>query len=167
VPLDIVAPGEEGARIRADMGKAVYALNVQQYCCGGLNYGYFYDKSPIIVYDEEKAPSFTMDQFTPSTVPGCRTPHFWMANGRSAYDAFGPWYCLLRFDPTIDVEPLMRAAKAKNIPLKLLDVRKDERTAVYAEPLLISRPDLHVGWRGRDLPADPATLIAQLSGWAA
>jgi 4-hydroxy-2-oxoheptanedioate aldolase len=28
---------------------------VQQYCCGGLNFGYFYDRSPLIAYDGEPA----------------------------------------------------------------------------------------------------------------
>ena len=61
-----------------------------QFCCGGLNFGYFYDRSPIIPYDGETAPPYTMDQFTPSTVPGCRTPHIWLADGQSLYDAMGP-----------------------------------------------------------------------------
>ena len=25
------------------VGQEAYDLNVQQYCCGGLNFGYFYD----------------------------------------------------------------------------------------------------------------------------
>ena len=43
-----------------------------------------------------------MGDFTPSTVPGCRAPHFCLADGRSLYDAFGADYTLLRFDPTVD-----------------------------------------------------------------
>ena len=27
-----------------------------QFCCGGLNFGYFYDRSPIIAYDGEEPP---------------------------------------------------------------------------------------------------------------
>lgn len=164
VPAAVEDEGEAGEAAREALGQSVYALNVQQYCCGGLNYGYFYDRSPLIAYDGESAPGFTMSDFTPSTVPGCRTPHFWRANGRSAYDDFGPWYTLLRFDPTIDVTLMLDAAAAQGVPLKLLDISPDERTAVYRHALLLSRPDLHVAWRGDALPDDPAGLVAQIRG---
>lgn len=164
VPDAVEAEGPAGEAAREALGEAVYALNVQQYCCGGLNYGYFYDRSPLIAYDGEAAPGFTISEFTPATVPGCRTPHFWRANGRSAYDDFGPWYTLLRFDPAIDVAPLIEAAARQGLPLAVLDIAPDERTAVYRHGLLLSRPDLHVGWRGDALPDDPAALVARLRG---
>ena len=164
VPPEVEAPGAAGEAARAALGRAVYDLNVRQYCCGGLNYGYFYDRSPVIAYDGEEAPGFTMDTFTPSTVPGCRTPHFWRSDGGSAYDAFGPWYTLLRFDPAIDVGGLERAAAARGVPLKVLDLRPDERTSIYREALLLSRPDLHVAWRGDAPPDDPVALIDLVRG---
>ena len=71
------------------MGQAAYELNVQQFACAGLNFGYYYDASPIISYDGEAQPRYTMHDYTPSTVPGCRTPHLWLADGRSLYDAMG------------------------------------------------------------------------------
>ncbi len=61
-------------RFAAQVGQAAYDFNVQQYCCGGLNFGYFYDRSPIIAYDGAEQPAYTMADFTPSTVPGCRAP---------------------------------------------------------------------------------------------
>jgi hypothetical protein len=57
--------------------------------CGGLNFGYFYDRSPIIAYDGEQAPTYTMGTFTSTTVPGCRVPHVWIDGRRSLYDAMG------------------------------------------------------------------------------
>ncbi|QNA85508.1 FAD-dependent oxidoreductase [Sphingomonas sp. So64.6b] len=164
VPAAVEAAGPAGQAARDTLGRSVYDLNVQQYCCGGLNYGYFYDRSPLIAYDGESAPGFTISEFTPSSVPGCRTPHFWRANGRSAYDDFGPWYTLLRFDRSIDVVPLAAAAAACGVPLKILDISPDERTAVYRHALLLSRPDLHVAWRGDALPGDPGALIDRIRG---
>jgi 2-polyprenyl-6-methoxyphenol hydroxylase-like FAD-dependent oxidoreductase len=167
VPAAVEAPGIEGRRARAEFGNAVYDLNVRQYCCGGLNFGYFYDRSPIIVYDGESPPSYTIDAFTPSTVPGCRTPHFWLANGRSAYDAFGVGFTLLRFDPAVDVTPLLTAAALRGMPLKLLDVRPCERLALFRENLVLSRPDFHVAWRGNALPENTAELVDTVCGAAA
>ena len=47
---------------------------MRQYACAGLNFGSYYDRSPIIAYDDAKPPAYTMDSYTASTVPGCRTP---------------------------------------------------------------------------------------------
>ncbi|PLC02053.1 monooxygenase [Variovorax sp. RO1] len=167
VPDNIEAPGPEGEALRAARGQALYDLNVQQYCCGGLNFGYFYEGSPLIAYDGEPAPAYTMYEFTPSTVPGCRTPHLWLDDGRSLYDAMampGEGYTLLRFDPAIDVAPLEAAAAARGLPLRTLDIRASDATAVYDRSLVISRPDQHVAWRGHAVPADALALIDLLRG---
>ncbi len=168
VPDNIEAPGAEGDAVRAQFGRALYALNVNQYCCGGLNFGYFYDSSPVIAYDGEAAPDYTLAEFSPSTVPGCRTPHVWLRNGRSLYDALGDFYTLLRFDPTIDVEPMLSAAAARGVPLTLLDVVSDDADlrTLYPQGLVLSRPDQHVAWRGDALPSDPAALVELIRGAA-
>ncbi|MDB5461354.1 MAG: monooxygenase, partial [Caulobacteraceae bacterium] len=78
VAPNIEEAGAVGEAVRAEAGREMYDLNVQQYCCAGLNFGYFYDGSPIVAYDGERAPGYTMGAFTPSTAPGARTPHFWL-----------------------------------------------------------------------------------------
>ena len=60
VPTNIEDEGPEGDAVRERFGRAVYELNVPQYCCGGLNFGYFYDRSPIIAHDGEAAPPYSM-----------------------------------------------------------------------------------------------------------
>ena len=84
VPDAIEDAGPEGERARAEVGNAAYAINVQQYACAGLNFGPYYDRSPIIAYDGAACPPYTMATYNASTVPGCRTPHLWLANGRVA-----------------------------------------------------------------------------------
>ena len=166
VPDDIEMPGAEGDVARAQFGRQLYELNVNQYCCGGLNFGYFYDKSPIIAYDGEQAPAYTLADFTASTVPGCRTPHVRLRDGRSLYDALGPDYTLLRFDRAIDVGALVSAAAACNVPLAVLDVDTDDKdwSGIYQEKLVLSRPDQHVAWRGDALPPDPQQLVDLIRG---
>jgi 2-polyprenyl-6-methoxyphenol hydroxylase-like FAD-dependent oxidoreductase len=164
VPGGIESAGAEGEAKRAAAGKALYDLNVKQYCCGGLNFGYFYDASPLIAYDGEPAPAYTMDQFTPSTVPGCRTPHLWLDDGRSLYDAMGAGYTLLRVDPRADVRPLQGAAAMRGVPLCVLDVRAAEASSLYRQALVLSRPDQHVAWRGDRLPQDTLALIDLVRG---
>ncbi len=165
VPNNIEEQNETGEQARAAAGQALYDLNVRQYCCGGLNFGYFYDQSPLIEYDGESAPSYTMDTFAQSTVPGCRVPHFWLADGRSLYDALGLGYTLLRFDSSIDVSPLEEAARANGVPLTTLNVTHTTATSeIYQHPLVLSRPDQHIAWRGYTLPADPPRLIDRIRG---
>ena len=105
-----------------------------------------------------------MRDYTPSTVPGCRTPHLWLADGRSLYDAMGRDYTLLRFDPTVDIAGLVDAAATRAVPLTVLDVRARDGIAPYRHVLLLSRPDFHVAWRGDGVPADPCALIDLVRG---
>jgi hypothetical protein len=129
-----------------------------------LYYGYFYDRSPIIAYDGDEAPAYTMDRYTPSTVPGCRVPHLWLDDGRSLYDAMGPGFALLRLDPAVEVAGLVAAAEERRVPLTLVDVSSAAAAALYDRKLVLSRPDRHVAWRGDRSPADPAALIDLVRG---
>ena len=88
--------GRRGEAARREVGRLTYEINVQQYACAGLNFGAYYDRSPIIAYDGAAQPSYTMNSYTASTVPGCRTPHFFCEDGSSLYDAMGPEFTLLQ-----------------------------------------------------------------------
>ncbi len=166
VPEAIELPGPEGDAVRARIGQAAYDLNVQQYCCGGLNFGYFYDRSPIIRYDGSAQPGYTMADFTPSTVPGCRTPHVWLGDGRSLYDELGPGYTLLRLDPDCDTRAIEGAAADHRVPLRVVDVSGKDAEA-YDRKLVLVRTDQHISWRGNTLPADIEGLVSTLRGASA
>ena len=84
VPNEIEEAGPRGERAREEVGRLAYEINVQQYACAGLNFGTFYDRSPIIAYDGAEHPPYTMATYTPSTVPGCRTPHLWIEDTQVA-----------------------------------------------------------------------------------
>jgi 2-polyprenyl-6-methoxyphenol hydroxylase-like FAD-dependent oxidoreductase len=172
LPLELEESSTAGAAARAQVGSAAYRLHVQQFACAGLNYGYFYEASPLIAYDGEPPPAYTMSHYTPSTAPGCRTPHLWLTDGRSLYDALGPGYTLLRFDPTVDVAPLVQAAQQRGVPLGVLDVLRPQHPTpnetphemAYRHKLVLSRPDQHVAWRGDRLPESPDALVDRLRG---
>ena len=166
VPANIDEDSPAGETARAMLGKRAYDLNVQQYCCGGLNFGYYYDNSPIIAYDGVGAPGYGMASFTPSTVPGCRTPHVWLNDGRSLYDAMGPNYTLLCLERGLDVGAIQRAAAARRMPLDVLQVVSLQAAGLYDRRLVLSRPDQHVAWRGNALPDDPGRLLDMVRGAA-
>lgn len=164
VPANIEAKDEAGAAARAALGRATYDLNVQQYCCAGLNFGSYYDQSSLIAYDGAAHPGYSMGSFTPSTVPGCRMPHIWLPGRVSLYDAAGSDHALIRLDPAVDPGPLVAAAASRALPLKLIDVAADLMPEAGAHKLILARPDQHVGWRGLAAPADPLALIDRLRG---
>ena len=165
VPAEIEEEGPRGESARRNVGRLTYEINVQQYACAGLNFGAYYDRSPIIAYDGSPQPSYTMNSYTPSTVPGCRTPHFFCDDGSSLYDAMGPEFTLLRFDPAVDATALSVAARDKRVPLRILDVEQPD-AAYESGKLVLSRPDQHVAWRGDRVPADPIALIDRICGAA-
>ena len=165
VPPNIEADDAAGAAQRARIGAEAYELNVQQYCCGGLNFGYYYSGSTLICGDSEAPPAYTMGSFTPSTVPGCRAPHFWLADGRSLFDALGPGYTLLRRAGGLDVSALLNAASQQRMPLHLLDAEpRGAWPAAYRHALLLVRNDTHVVWRGDTLPLHCEALVQRLRG---
>ena len=166
VPPDIEVAGPEGERVRDEVGRLTYEINVQQYACAGLNFGTYYDRSPIIAYDGAEHPAYTMSLYTPSTVPGCRTPHFRRADDSSLYDAMGPEFTLLRFDATADVAALEAAARNRGMPLVVLDLERPNLISYDGCGLVLSRPDQHVAWRGVRLPDDPLGLIDRVRGAA-
>jgi len=166
VPEEIEQAGPSGEQARREVGRLAYEINVQQYACAGLNFGSYYDRSPIIAYDGAEHPSYTMNSYTPSTVPGCRTPHMWCGDGTSLYDAMGPEFSLLRLDPAIETAALEAAARLRGVPLKILDLEAAGASAFDGSRLILSRPDQHVAWRGNDLPADPLALIDRVRGAA-
>ena len=148
IPHNIEESGATGDTLRAEIGANAYELNVQQFCCAGLNFGYFYAGSPIISYDEESPPAYSMGGFTASTVPGCRAPHFWLKDGRSLYDAFGPVYTLLCFGDASQAGELINATKDLGIPLQVLDLANEAMPQEYRHAMVICRSDQHVVWRG-------------------
>ena len=164
IPPDFLDDTPQAERARREIGREAEALQVEQFACAGLNFGYFYDTSPLIEYDGEPMPGYTMADYTPSTVPGCRLPHFWLKNGRSLYDAMGDDFVLLRFDPAVEVDALIESAGRIGMPLQVLDLAGEEVPAAYRHPLVLARPDRHIAWRGDRLPGDVEVLTAKICG---
>ncbi|MFA5630148.1 MAG: FAD-dependent oxidoreductase [Porticoccaceae bacterium] len=156
----------EGVAARRAFGEKIFADNIHSMVPTGFNFGYCYENSAIVAADGEQAPPLTMGQYTATTVPGCRLPHFWLADGRSLYDALPDGYTLLRFGGDIDVAPLEGAARAKGVPMSVLDVvpGRDFDTAVYRQRLILVRPDQHIAWRGDRIPANCDALIERIRG---
>jgi 2-polyprenyl-6-methoxyphenol hydroxylase-like FAD-dependent oxidoreductase len=166
VPEGIEDPGVEGERIRTQYGQRARELSLQRHTPGGLNFGYYYDASAVIAYDGSPPPPYDAYHFTQSTVPGCRTPHLWLADGRSLYDELGDGFSLIRAEANAEVAGIIAAAADRGVPLRLIDLDGAEAVGVYDCALVLSRPDAHIAWRGRGEPDDPGALIDLVRGAA-
>lgn len=166
VPADIEEDSPAGEASRKRVGEQSHELELKQQCSAGLNYGYYYAGSPIIAYDGVAQPAYSMHEYQPSTVPGCRAPHVWLEGRRSLYDEFGPYYTLVRVDPLINIGPLVHAAHRRGVPIKVLDLTPSEANGQYEMGLTLVRADQYVAWRGNAVPGDPTELVDVIRGAA-
>jgi hypothetical protein len=81
------------------------------------------------------------------------------------FDRLGVGFTLLRLGPRApDVSSFQEAAKARGVPLAVLDVRDAEARDLYACDLCLIRPDQHVAWRGDVAPSDAENVIDRVVG---
>jgi hypothetical protein len=126
---------------------------------------YCYQGSPICAPDDAPMPAAETAQFVPSTWPGSRAPHAWLADGRSTIDLFGDGFVLLRLGATPpDTSRMAEAANARGVPIAIVSLPEPQLAALYERPLVLVRPDGHVAWRGNEPPADALGLIDRVRG---
>ena len=130
----------------------------------GVKLGYSYEGSPIIWPDQAKAPVIKAGDFIPSCRSGARAPHAWIGESFSTLDLFGDGFVLLRFGRNIDASSLVAAARARGVPLKVVDIDNRDIAALYERKLVLVRPDGHVAWREDTCPSDASILIDRVRG---
>jgi hypothetical protein len=130
----------------------------------GVQLGARYDGSPIVISDGATPPSDDPIAYVPSSVPGGRAPHLWLAGHSSLFDALGRGFTLLQFGAS-GGEALAAAASRRGVPLKLLPLAHPQGRDLYGCDLALVRPDQHIAWRGNRLPEDCDGLIRRVCGW--
>jgi hypothetical protein len=136
----------------------------------GVILGARYDASPLIVANAT-SPAESLERYQPSDMPGGRAPHLWLDSGRgpgsSLYDHFGLGLTLLRFGGAArDVSTLTEAARARGIPIAVVDVALPEARQLYTRDLYLVRPDHYIAWSGDALPAEIGALLDVVTGRA-
>lgn len=153
----------EGAATRARVGAHMLQAGREDWDSIGVQLGYRYDESPIIVPDGTPAPAFTVVDYEQTARPGARAPHAWLADGRSTLDLFGHGFVLLRFGDAA-VDGFVDAARRLGVTLGVVEINDPAIAALYAGKLVLVRPDGHVAWRGDAAPADAEAILSTVSG---
>lgn len=96
---------------------------------------------------------------------GGRLAHVWLADGWSVYDSLGAGLTLLVLGGDgVGADGLVRAAGARGVPLKVVDLRGRRLRERYGADFVLVRPDQHVAWRGDGLPEDALGLVDRVRG---
>ncbi len=167
VPPETEEDSPRGAAARARLGAFLSTFG-EEFASLGVQLGARYDGSPLIVGDGVP-PRDDFIRYLPSAVPGGRTPHLWLASGRtygsSLFDHLGLGFTLLRLgaDPP-GGRALEAAARRRGMPFRVLDVAAPVARELYESSLALVRPDQYLAWRGDRVPDDPERLLARLAG---
>ena len=133
----------------------------------GIELGYRYQDSPLIVADEAGGPDPDGFAYVPTTCPGSRLPHLWLDDGSALHDRLGAGYTLLRVaghDGDAELAGAFAALGAPFASLALHSAAADEVLEGYTS--LLVRPDLHIVWRGHGTVREPERLAAVATGHA-
>jgi 2-polyprenyl-6-methoxyphenol hydroxylase-like FAD-dependent oxidoreductase len=163
---DIAEDSAAGARTRARLTRIADAEQRWSNHLPGIELGYRYTGSALIVPEPGDGPDPDSFEYTPTTWPGTRLPHLWLDDGTPIQDHLGRCYTLLHAPgAAADQAGLARAFARFGAPFAAFEVRSGAADAVYeGYPLILVRPDLHVAWRGHGRPPDPGWLAATVTG---
>ena len=167
IPPELEADSPAGAECRRAMGARLLDHCRREFDIPGVHFGVFHGGSPIVAGDGTPAPVDEWHRYTPHGTPGARAPHLWLEDGVSIFDRMGMDFTLLVLQAgrEPDARALRDAAGRRAVPLKVLDVRSGGARDIYGADLVLVRPDRHVAWRGNRAPADPAVMLARVTGW--
>jgi 2-polyprenyl-6-methoxyphenol hydroxylase-like FAD-dependent oxidoreductase len=162
---DIEDDGERGQALRARLGRELEREVGAMFRTIGVQLGYRYEDSPIIVADGTPPPPERPDEFVASARPGARAPHVALADGRSTLDLYGRGFVLARFGHDApDGAALAAAAAARGVPLRRVAIEEPAAVDRYERKLVLVRPDGHVAWRGDREPDDSLAVIDRVRG---
>jgi 2-polyprenyl-6-methoxyphenol hydroxylase-like FAD-dependent oxidoreductase len=170
----ILADGPEGEAVREAVRGRVAAMLARSNCGydygaryedAGLQLGYFYEGSPVIVPDGTPAPVDDPRNYSPIARPGSRAPHFWLDENKSVLDLFGHGFVLLSLGRNLpNTDRFERAAARLGVPLRSHALPHEHLLALYNKRLALVRPDGHVAWRGDDMPDDCEAVLNRSRG---
>jgi 2-polyprenyl-6-methoxyphenol hydroxylase-like FAD-dependent oxidoreductase len=151
----------------ADMARQISTYGNRENESFGLELGYSYHSSPIILPSPTEAPSADPVSYVPTTLPGSRLPSVFLADGSNLHDHLGPWFTLLCV-ADCDAKCFAEAASALGIPLKTARVDVSAHDALYKGPALLVRPDQHIAWRGApESGAEAQRILVHATGGGA
>jgi 2-polyprenyl-6-methoxyphenol hydroxylase-like FAD-dependent oxidoreductase len=156
----------EGVATRANLAAIADVEQRKSNEMIGAELGYFYAGSPIAWPEEGAPPALDFRKYVPTTSPGARLPHVWCDNGHAVHDYIGnDRYTLLVLGGTkTNVVPLLRRFVGFGALLEVREIADARVRDVYGCDLILLRPDMHIVWRGDQLPENVGKLVGIATG---
>ena len=156
----------EGAEIRANVAEIANKEQRKTNEILGIEAGYRYMDSPLVWPESDEGPDANNPEYVPTTWPGFRLPHVWLEDGSAIHDHLGQGYTLLRFDnDRVDMSGLVSEFAKFGAPLEVISFDDPHAVKVYeGYEFFLLRPDLHIVWRGNDVPPDSKILAIIATG---
>jgi 2-polyprenyl-6-methoxyphenol hydroxylase-like FAD-dependent oxidoreductase len=164
-PLD--EAGTAGQLRRVKLGARIAELGNAENESWGIEHGYRYVASEVIVPDEETAPPFDPLFCFPTTIPGGRLPHIVLNDGTSLIDHLGEEFTLLVIGDNTPTVEFQTVAATLGMPLAIVVLADEPCLAKLERRLLLVRPDQHIAWRGQEPPLDVNALLSLVTGRSA
>jgi hypothetical protein len=146
----LLSQGEEGKALKAKMANWMLTNNSENQA-QGIELGYRYNVSPIVVPDTEVAePRWDLNHYVPSTWPGARPPHVFLSDGKtSIFDLFGQDYTIVDFSKEGKwANAFADAALQLKVPLQKVHLPQEKHAQeIWERTAVLVRPDDHVAWR--------------------
>jgi hypothetical protein len=131
----------------AEAGIRIKALGNAENESYGIEMGYSYADSPVIMPEPFVDVPQDPVAYEPTTLPGSRLPNIYFADGTPLHDKLGRWFSLLAFDGAA-TDHIAAAAARRGIPLEIIRIDDPEVERIYQAKIVLVRPDQHVCWRG-------------------
>lgn len=167
----VLEAGPEGDAARAAVGHALGEGLKREWFSQNMHLGNRYVGSPVCIFNEDEDPAAVAAEnedavnYRPSTRPGCRAPHAWLADGRSTLDLFGKSFVLVvTGGAAAEASALNSAAEQRGMPLEMVQLGEPEIRELYQKRFVLVRPDGHVAWRADALPQDSNDLLDTVTG---
>ncbi len=166
-PELLEASGDSGDAHRAELAAQIRREDNENQDLG-IEIGYRYNHSPVIMHEGEAEPAWTTRHYTPSSWPGARPPSVFLDDGSNLFDHLGTGFTLLELGATrsAGAEAIALAASSRGVPLKRVRLDSALVRGLYERDLVLIRPDQHVAWRGNDAPQAPLEMIDRVRGAA-
>jgi len=130
----------------------------------GAELGYRYVDSPCID-NIPGGPEHRVGEYHPNVWPGSRLPHCWLDDGTAIQDHLPETYILLSLGTKPpDTTRIRKSFEATGAPVTEVKVESDRIRDLYGFDFLVLRPDMHVVWRGTQVPRNALEIVSIATG---
>lgn len=123
--------------------------------CFGVELGHQYQSDITATSAFSHPPPFNSRSYTPTTHPGFRAPHVFLADGLAIFDKYGKDLTLVEFVDGLPVSSpggstfFRDAAGEHQIPLHIISLAGESHAQeIWGVQLVLVRPDGFVSWHG-------------------